>query len=244
VRAKGKANAFDALDRHRDLVIDGLGAVLERAVGLEKFFEVTGEALTDAIRLNRAIRTSPTAPARSIYNGVMYEAIAYDSLKATEKKLFDKKALIFSGLFGLLRPTDHIPPYKLKMAADLGGVVGKLPQFWRRPVSELLRRELRGKVVWDFLPEAHRRVWDNTGETVARHQVRFVKRVVRSGIAEYKTISHHSKSLKGALIRHLLARNASEPEELHDFAHPEGYRFNRELSIFGRQESTLVFSAE
>jgi len=243
-RARIKTNAFPSLDPLREHVIEALSALLHRNTRLDQFFEVTGEALAEAIRINHAIATSSTAPARDIYNGVMYEAIDFPSLKAAQRKLFDQKALIISGLFGLLRPTDSIPPYKLKIGADLGGVVGKLTQFWRRPVSELLRREIRGKVVWDFLPEAHRRVWDSTGETVARHQVRFVKRVVRSGVAEYKTISHHSKALKGALVRHLLACDASDPEELHDFQHPDGYRFNRELSVFGRVESTLVFSSE
>jgi hypothetical protein len=243
-RSRIKTNAFPSLDPLRDHVMDGLAGVLQRNVRLDLFFEVTNDALAEAIRLNSAIATAPTAPARDIYSGVMYDAVAFSTLKAAEKKLFDQKALIISGLYGLLRPTDHIAPYKLKIGADLGGVVGKLTQYWRRPVSELLRREVRGKVVWDFLPEAHRRVWDSTGETVARHQVRFVKRVVRSGVAEYKTISHHSKSLKGALIRHLLSCNASDPEQLHDFQHPDGYRFNRELSVFGRVESTLVFSAE
>ncbi|MBI1292314.1 peroxide stress protein YaaA [bacterium] len=243
-RSRSKSNAFPTLDPLRDMVLEGLSAVIQRSNRLDLFFELTNDTLADAIRLNSGILTSPTAPARDVYSGVMYDAVAFKTLKAPEKKLFDQKTLIISGLYGLLRPTDLIAPYKLKISSDLGGVVGKLTQFWRRPVSELLRREVRGKVVWDFLPEAHRRVWDSTGETAARHQVRFVKRVVRSGVAEYKTISHHSKSLKGALIRHLLARNAADPEQLHDFQHPDGYRFNRELSVFGRIESTLVFSAE
>ena len=110
-------------------------------------------------------------------------------------------------------------------------------------MSEIIRQEVRGKVVWDFLPDQHKRLWDNTGEFVAHHQIKFVKRVIRSGVAEYKTISHHSKGLKGALIRHLLRRNAHEPSELHDFKHPDGYRYSEELSVNKSNDSVLVFAA-
>jgi cytoplasmic iron level regulating protein YaaA (DUF328/UPF0246 family) len=174
----------------------------------------------------------------------MYEAIGLKTLSVAERKLFDTSTLIISGLFGVVRPTDLIPAYKLKMGANLGGVVGKLLHFWRRPVSEIIRHEVRGKVIWDFLPDQHKRVWDNTGEIAARHQVKFVKRVIRSGVAEYKTISHHSKALKGALIRHLLRTNGKSPRDLHDFKHPDGYRYDEELSVNGTSESLLVFAAD
>lgn len=244
VRKNSKGNAFPDLDPARDKVLEALENALQRGVGLDQLFESTGAGLDASILLNRALHSSPVMPARDLYTGVMYEAISFKTLKPAEKKLFETRTLIFSGLFGLVRPTDLIPPYKLKISANLGGMVGKLVQFWRRPVSEVLRKEVRGKVVWDFLPDQHKRVWDSTGEIVARHQVKFVKKVIRSGVAEYKTISHHSKSLKGSLVRHLLAKNASDPYALEDFRHKDGYRFSQELSVMNDRESLLVFSAD
>ncbi len=244
IRRDKKRNSFPELDVARDVLISQLIAAIDRGTGLDRLFEMTGETLGEAIAWNRLLPNAPTAAARDLYSGVMYEAIDFGTLKMAEKKLFDKNALIISGLFGLLRPSDWIPAYKLKIGANLGGAVGKVAHFWRRPVSELLRRELRGKIVWDFLPDQHRRVWDSTGEVVAHHQVKFVKRIIRSGVAEYKTISHHSKALKGSLIRHLLAKNAESPKDLHDFVHPDGYSYNRELSVNSKRESTLVFAAD
>lgn len=244
VKGKAKYDSFRELENFRRLVMENLSGLIDKGMGLERVLEVSGTALAEAVEANRTILASPTMPARELYAGVMYEAIDYGSLKAAQKKLFNKNALIFSGLFGLLRPSDYIPPYKLKIGSNLGGTVGKLTQFWRRPVSEVLRHEVRGKVVWDFLPDQHRRVWDNTGEVRARHQVKFVKRIVRSGVAEYKTISHHSKALKGALIRHLLANDASKPTDLKDFTHPDGYRYMRELSVEKKEGSLIVFAAD
>ena len=243
VRQNRKANSFHQLEPYRRQVIAALRAALHRGTQLDVLFESTGAALMEAVRMNQTLEDSPAHPARELYEGPMFEAIGLNSMKASELKRFDASVLMFSGLFGVLRPTDHIPPYRLKFAANLGGSVGKLMHFWRKPVSEIIRQEVRGKVVWDFLPDQHKRLWDNTGEFVAHHQIKFVKRVIRSGVAEYKTISHHSKGLKGALIRHLLRRNAHEPSELHDFKHPDGYRYSEELSVNKSNDSVLVFAA-
>lgn len=239
-----RTNYFKELTPHRQLVMEALESVLHRNGGWEEVFEVRAEALEEALRLNRNFMNSTTLPARELYSGIMYQAIDFRTLGAAEKKLFDQQTIIFSGLFGLLRPTDRIPPYKLKMSANLGGMVGKIANFWRNPVSEVLRRELKGKVVWNFLPDQYKRVWDSTGEIRAEHQVKFVKRVIRSGVAEWKTISHHSKSLKGALIRHMLKKDAESPRALKDFAHPDGYHYEPSLSVESRRSALLVFAAE
>lgn len=243
-RRSQRTNSFLELDDARERVFEALREVLSRNGGWEEVFEVRGEGLEEALRLNRTFAQSTTLAARELYRGIMYQAIDFRTLKPPARKLFDAQTLIFSGLFGLLRPMDRIPPYKVKMTSNLGGVVGKLGNYWRRPVSEILRRELKGKVVWDFLPDQYRRVWDSTGEIAAVHQVKFVKRVIRSGVAEWKTISHHSKALKGALIRHLLAKDAESPKALRDFTHPDGYHYDPSLSVESRRSALLVFAAE
>lgn len=243
-RKKPQFNAFSELDEKRQTVLRGLQGALERRQGLEQMFEVRGEALDEAIAVNRRILTAPTLPANQLYRGVMYEAINWSTLPAKVRERLNRQTLIFSGLFGLLRPTDLIPPYKLKMTANIGGMVGKVVNFWRVAISEILRRELKGKVIWDFLPDAHKRVWDGSGEIQARHQVKFVKRVVRSGVAEWKTISHHSKALKGALVRYLVENDANDPRSLRKFTHPDGYHYVPSLSVESKRSSLLVFAAE
>ncbi len=243
-RAQKRFNAFGELDSMRMSVIRGLQGALERRHGLETIFEVRGEALEEAVAINRNLLTAPTLPAFKLYRGVMYEAIDWLSLPRGARALLNQQTLIFSGLYGLLRPTDRIAPYKLKMSANLGGLVGKVVNFWRVAVSEILRRELKGKVVWDFLPDSHKRAWDGSGEIEAHHQVKFVKRVVRSGVAEWKTISHHSKALKGALVRYLVEHDASDPAVLRKFRHPDGYRYAPQLSVENRRSSLLVFATE
>ncbi len=244
VRKQPRYNAFAELDPMRMMVVRGLLGALERRRGLEQMFEVRGEALEEAIAVNRRILSAPTLPASQLYRGVMYEAIDWKSLSPEARNRLNHQTLILSGLFGLVCPTDRIPPYKLKMSANLGGLVGKVVNFWRVAISEILRRELKGKVVWDFLPDAHKRAWDGSGEITARHQVKFVKRVVRSGVAEWKTISHHSKALKGALVRFLVEHDVDDPVDLRKFTHPDGYKYVTTLSVESKRSSLLVFASE
>ena len=44
------------------------------------------------------------------------------------------------------------------------------------------------------------------------------------------SVSHWNKLLKGALVRHILATGADEPEALAAFAHPQGYRYDPSLT--------------
>jgi cytoplasmic iron level regulating protein YaaA (DUF328/UPF0246 family) len=239
-----RSHSFPELTEYRLALVAALQEVLGRPGKFEELFEVKGPSLQQAIRDNRRILESPTLPARELYNGVLYEALNYPTLSKTQKAAFNANTLIFSGLYGVVRPGDRLAPYKLKAGADLGGMIGKLVHFWRPKLSTILRSECRGRVVWNFLPDPHIRMAEIPGDVVAQHHIKFVKRVVRSGVAEWKTISHHSKALKGALVRHLLATEATSPSDLRDFTHPDGYRYASHLSVENPRCSQIVFAAE
>lgn len=242
--ANKRYNSFPILNEHRLELIKALQDLINRQGGWEEIFEVKGVALEAAIRDNRNILEAPTLPARELYNGVLYTALNYPTLTKEQKELYNAQTLIFSGLYGLLRPTDRIARYKLKASADMGGLVGKLSHFWRSRIAEVLRTETRGKVIWNLLPEQHQRIAELPGDISAVHEIKFVKRVVRSGVAEWKTISHHSKNLKGAFVRYLLEKDPTKPKDLRDFTHPDGYQYEPSLSVESRSASQLVFAAE
>jgi uncharacterized protein len=44
-------------------------------------------------------------------------------------------------------------------------------------------------------------------------------------------VSHWNKLLKGALVRHLVAAQLTEPAGLAEFRHPEGYAYRPELTV-------------
>ena len=60
---------------------------------------------------------------------------------------------------------------------------------------------------------------------------------------EGRTVSHWNKLLKGSLVRWLLTEQPAGPEELGDFRHPLGYRFDRRASSLDGRVATVVLRA-
>ena len=79
---------------------------------------VKGAALAAATEANRAVAEAPTVAAIERYTGVLYDALDPASPTAARRRL-DRQVRIFSGLWGMVAPTDPVPDYKLKMGARL-----------------------------------------------------------------------------------------------------------------------------
>jgi cytoplasmic iron level regulating protein YaaA (DUF328/UPF0246 family) len=178
---------------------------------------------------------APTRPAIDRYTGVLYQHLDWPSLPAPAKALGSRTVLIASGLWGLSSPRDPVPHYRLKMGANLPPL-GKLSTWWRPHLTAALAERLAGRVVWDLLPNEHAAAWTPAAVPVRRRvTVRFVD-------AQGRTISHWNKLLKGALVRHLLSERPAGPEALAGWAHPSGYRVDRELSRLDDDPALLVLS--
>jgi cytoplasmic iron level regulating protein YaaA (DUF328/UPF0246 family) len=111
-------------------------------------------------------------------------------------------------------------------------------------VSALLNPVLEDVFVWDLLPGAHRAAWNGNANYAARWQVKFVQRNERKGKPIYKTVTHWSKALKGALVRFICEQGVTSPDALVDFAHPEGYVYRPEESKLGKLGGELLFVKE
>jgi cytoplasmic iron level regulating protein YaaA (DUF328/UPF0246 family) len=239
-----RLNAYCEMDLPRRAVINALLASLSQpTASLSKLFSVKGERLDEAIATNGKLPAGPLMPAIHRYSGVMYDFLDYDSMDSTGQAAFNEHVVIFSGLWGLLRPMDLIPDYKLKMDASLPGL-GKVSAFWKPLVSALLNPMLDERVVWDLLPGAHRAAWDGKANYAARWQVKFVQPGERKGKPVYKTVTHWSKALKGALVRFICEQGVTSPDALVDFSHPEGYVYRPDESKLDERGGELLFVKE
>lgn len=79
----------------------------------EKDLKCSGKRYQEALDLNATIEKSLTLPAIERYDGVMFDAINYKGLSSEGKCYFDQHFLIFSGMYGLVKPQDRIGNYKL-----------------------------------------------------------------------------------------------------------------------------------
>jgi cytoplasmic iron level regulating protein YaaA (DUF328/UPF0246 family) len=141
---------------------------------------------------------SQSSPAMEIYSGVLYQALGYSSLTAAAKKRAESELLIFSAPFGVLRPSDRIPAYKLKMKSS----------NWSDLLPELLN-PLERNLIIDCRSSTYQGVWrPNPSITVA-------VRVFQMRDGQRTVITHMSKKYRGELTRFLLLNKAAKsPQEL------------------------------
>ena len=236
--------SFESLNPARARMAKALDQLSRRPRVARKLLGVKGAALERAKLDNATIQESPTLPAIERYTGVMYDAIDYRSLDAGAREAFGRTVVIMSGLFGMVRPSDMIPTYKLKMGAKL--LRSKTcAAAWKPLISKSLAIAGGPGVIWDLLPNEHSAAWDpSTVPHGARFTVRFVE---RAASGQLKTVTHLSKLLKGALVRHLVSNSAeagaaeSALPLAAGFSHPEGYEFYPDLTTEIGRTTELVF---
>lgn len=228
------AMSFPELDEQRRAVAAAVAEVVS-GPGAAGLLGVKGAALDAAVRADLEVMTSPTRPAIRRYTGVLYDALDAASLRGRDRDRLRRSVVILSGLWGAVRPGDPVPDYKLKMGASLPGI-GRLSTAWRPLVTASLAPVVAGRTVWDLLPNEHRAAWAplEPGERGAPRgilSVRFLDETTdRRGERRFTTVSHWNKLLKGALVRHVLATGADEPDALVRFEHPEGYVYDPSLT--------------
>jgi cytoplasmic iron level regulating protein YaaA (DUF328/UPF0246 family) len=141
--------------------------------------------LLDAVE--PGLREAPTAAATKVYTGVLFQALRLEALPAPARR----RVLIFSGLWGVVRPGDRIPAYKLPVGTKVPGA-GPLAALWRGPLREALPD--RGLVV-DMRSGPYAAMWAPRRATVL---------TVRAFTPQGTVISHMVKATRGRVGRVLL----------------------------------------
>ncbi|MDG0865462.1 YaaA family protein [Candidatus Lucifugimonas marina] len=236
--------SFDEFSKSRTLMIKALGQLSGKPRVAQKILGVKGAALDKARADNADVLNSPTITAIERYTGVMYDSIDYQSLDADSQRVFGENTIIMSGLFGMVRPFDLIPTYKLKMGAKIR-LNKSCSTIWKPLISKALKSTADNGVIWDLLPNEHSAAWDPSKISC---DVRFTVKFLEAGRdGKLKTVSHWSKALKGALVRHLVAnpKLAGSADTalglLENFSHPEGYKYRPEMTAEVNGATEIVF---
>jgi cytoplasmic iron level regulating protein YaaA (DUF328/UPF0246 family) len=217
------AMAIDLDDERRRVIAALATAMRAGEPARAKLLGVTGSTLAAATTADRRVTRSPTLPAIERYTGVLYDALDHGSLTVAHRRRLDASVVIVSGLWGSVTPADPVPAYRLKMSAALPKL-GKLSSFWREPLTEALTGLARGRTIWNLLPKEHDAAWAPDREQVV---VRFLDRRDDGSLV---AVSHDNKSLKGALVRFLLARPSAGPADLAGWKPSAGYRYSGRAS--------------
>ena len=235
-RSSNTFNYFNELNPERRTLIGALQHTIESEdeESLQSLFGVKGDTLEEALETNREIYKAPLMSALDRYSeGVMYKAMDFAGLPTGAQRRLLENGIIISGLFGLLRPDDLIPNYRLKIDASLPEL-GKVSKFWKPLISPLLNRTLEGRFVWDLLPGVHRDAWDDAHTYKQLVQVKFYDE--KDG--ERKAVTHNVKPLRGQLVNFIVRETLESIEPLNEWTHPAGYRYDPEGSEFDEDTKT------
>ncbi len=176
-----------------------------------------GPTQFDLVVANADLAGAPSAPASSVYTGVLYAALDYPTLAGQDRRRANRRIGIVSALFGLVSPTDRIVAYRLSGGVRLPGV-GALPGFWRPALSAEVARE-PGLVV-DMLSSPY-------ASMVALPDGAVTVKVWQEGPSGHRTaVSHFNKATKGEVARTLALqpREPRRPSDLVDALRGSGWR--------------------
>ncbi len=163
-----------------------LNPVLEEAIQKYNEFIKTTDDIKNFGDIKTPIEKRPTKEAILRYTGVAFEYLDYESLPENAKKYLNENLIIFSNLFGILKPLDLIPYYTLKQGAKPGFDIYKL---YQKRVTETL---------------------DNLNEDFIDLRAKFYEKMYKPKkaitfkfIKNGKVVSHFAKAYRGTLARHI-----------------------------------------
>jgi len=143
------------------------------------------------------IVSRPAKEAIFRYTGVAFEYLDYESLPEAAKEYLNENLIIFSNLFGILKPLDLIPHYTLKQSAKPGFDIYK---FYKPHITEIL---------------------DSLNEEFIDLRAKFYEKIYKPKnaitfkfIKNNKVVSHFAKAYRGTLTRHIALNMPKSVDEV------------------------------
>lgn len=166
-------------------------------------------------------------PALYAYYGDIFQELNLDSYGKRELEYADSSLRIISGLYGLLRATDLIQPYRCEMTLSIHiGTAPDLVHFWREKVTRALNEDIKkGKheLVLNLASKEYAKVVDFDELSVPSLSVDF-KQDVKGRIKNYGLLS---KKARGDMVDFCIKSQATTLKDLKKFK-TDGYKLDRE----------------
>ena len=187
----------------RERILDALIGLAERpeaaaVLGL-------GGTQADLVALNARLRTAATARADAVYTGVLYDALGFETLSSVAKRRATSRVAITSSVFGLVRPGDRIPAYRLSGDVSLPGL-GPVAGLWREALGGAVEEAVGPGLLVDLRSTMYAAFWRPPATSTIRTAT---VRVLHEHNGTRKVVSHFNKATKGRIVRDLLEHGAN-----------------------------------
>ena len=194
--------SFSALTKTRRAVLGSLISLCSSDPAAATAALDLGPTQAGHVQSNSSLKRSPAGLAIDVYTGVLFKALDAGSLRAAERRRLNRLVAISSALFGLVRPDDLIPAYRLSGDTSLPAL-GAMATVWRDQVSAEL--EQHQGVIFDLRSGAYVALGPIPPGIASRS---LVGRVLHEQAGKRSIVSHHNKATKGRIVRSLVQANA------------------------------------
>lgn len=193
--------SFPELTRPRDEVLSALIDLCSSGEP-DTGIQVLGLGPTQAgeVDRNRRLRTAPATRADRLYTGVLYDALDLGSLDPAAKRRAAHRLVVTSSVFGLVRPGDRLPSYRLSGGVTLPGL-GPVARHWRAHLGPTMRAAIGSGLLVDLRSTTYAAFWRPDRDLAART---VTVRVLHEKDGRRSVVSHFNKATKGRVARALL----------------------------------------
>ena len=169
-----------------------------------------GPRNAEQVGINLSLETSPCVSAHRLFTGVLYEAAGLDSIAEdpTGRAALERHCVVFSGLWGILSPTDLVPDHRLSMGTSLPGP-GRLPAFWKPYLGPSLTGMAAQGLMVDCRSADYAAAWKPAAHDGI--EVATVRVVRTADDGSRKVVSHMAKHACGLLAGELIRAVAGGP---------------------------------
>ncbi|MGI8948720.1 MAG: YaaA family protein [Ornithinimicrobium sp.] len=202
--------AMPSLGPARAEVVEALSEVSRRS-DAAKVLGVSPN-LTAEIARNTRLDSAPALPASALYTGVLYDALGLAGLDPMARRRAHRRVVVISALFGAVRLSDRIPPYRLSMGVNLPGV-GPLVAHWRTPLAAVLPGLVGRGLVVDCRSSTYAAAWAPQDDLTQRWVA-----------VRVPGATHMAKHTRGLLAR-ALCESPADPRTPHALAESLKPRF-------------------
>jgi uncharacterized protein len=215
------ALSFPSLGSTRAAILDALVETSSRPDAFRRL--QVGPSLAGEVERNTRLRDLPARPALEVYTGVVHGGLDAASLSTAARQRAARWVVVASSLWGLLRPMDRIPPYRLQICARLVGV-DRLEPVWREVLPPVLAEAAgpRG-VILDLRSTSYQAAGMPAGEGDRTVTLRVDGEAGRPGNVIVKQV-------RGQAARYLLEATGEAPRNPVELAALLGERWPARLS--------------
>lgn len=162
------------------------------------------------------------------FTGEVYRGLQFSGLTEEQQLKADEKIRILSGLYGVLKPSDLIFPYRLEMGTSFSPLENQrnLYQFWDAKVTKAILKETgKEEVVVNLASNEYFKVIQT--KLIQNTIITPVFKEFKNG--KFSIVMMYAKHARGAMARYLIENELSSIEELKLY-NVDGYSYDDNLS--------------